>query len=182
MTASRVRWLTWAKVGAALSGALIVFGVIDAALPGRRPGSEAAVSPQHHGAAVTLSASSEAAAEEVAAAFVAATDTTDPAQPGGDVVTASALAPGLSNPKSMSWPLSWTEEERRTTVVLDAPGPPMAEAGGQLSVIVTGVMTVSTDDGPPTEVPLVERVTLRPTPFGAVHGSRFLVSGVEAGA
>lgn len=183
MTAGRGRRLTWSKVGAALSGALIVFGVVDAAVPGRRPGSEQATSAAapRHGAGITLSASSEAA-EAVAQRFITASDSTDPAHPAGDVVTASALAPGLRNPKSVSWPLSWTAEERRTTVVLYALGPPMAEAGGRLTVVVTGVMTVSTDGGPPTEVPLVERVTLRRTPESAVDGSRFLVSGVEAGA
>jgi len=184
---------TRARVGAGLSVALIVFGVIDAALPQHRSSFEpaTAVPTPQQGARDAGAASSETAAQDVAERFVIATDTTDPAHPEGDVVTQSALAPELKDPHDLSWPVAWSTEDRRTTVVLDPPGAPLAESGGQLVVVLVGVITVTTDSGPPTAVPLAERVTLclvsdSAASGDAVHGGRgslrFVVTSLQAGA
>ena len=193
MTAAFPKRLTRARVGAGMSVALIVFGVIDATVPQHRSGfgPAPAVPALQHAARDDVAASSETAAQEVAERFVIATDTTDPAHPEGDVVTQSSLAPELTDPHDLSWPVAWSTEDRRTTVVLDPPGPPLAEGGGQVAVVLVGVMTVTTDSGPPTAVPLAERVTLRlvsdsAASGDAVHGGRgpvrFVVTSLRAGA
>jgi hypothetical protein len=204
VTGAFLKLLTRARVGAGLSIVLIVFGVIDATVP-QHPGfpqhtgglGSAAAAPRlQRGARDAVAASPETAAQDVAERFVIATDTTDPAHPGGDVVTESTLAPELTSPHDMSWPVAWTKEERCTTVALDPPGPPLAESSGQVVVILTGVMTVTTDSSPPTAVPLVDRVTLRLVSDGplsdrgvsgdAVHGGRrsirWVVTSVEVGS
>jgi hypothetical protein len=194
-----LRRLTRARVGAALSVALIVFGVIDATLP-RHPGfpqhtgglaSAPPVPALQHAARGAAAASSDTAAQDVAERFVIAADTTDPTHPEGDIVTQSTLAPELTSPHDLSWPVAWSTEQRHTTVVLDPPGPPLAESGGQVAVVLVGIMTVTTDNGPPTAVPLTDRVALRLVPGSAVsgdavHGGReslyWVVTSVEAGS
>ena len=96
----------------------------------------------------------------MAVRFVTACDTTDPAQPDGDVATETALAAGLVVPHEVVEPAAWSTEDRATTVVLDPPGQPVAERGDTVAVIVTGTMTVTSDSGPPQIVPLAETITL----------------------
>jgi hypothetical protein len=122
----------------------------------------------------------------VAEQFVAAVDTTSPAEPAGDTATEAALAPTLAVPHIVSWPAAWTAEHRTTTVVLDPPGVPLLLAGGQVAVIVTGTMlvtsgTTTSDSAPPAEVPVAEKVTLRSTSDGQSGGS-WMVTDVEAGS
>lgn len=188
MTASWVRRLTWAKFGFAVSVGLIIVGTLNAVLPhhrtsvpppkpipGGRPGGVVV------GASARASAAQQVAAQQVAEQFVIACDTTDPSHPTGDIAVETGLAPALAVPHIVTWPAVWMAEDRRTTVVLDPPGQPVTESGGQVAVIVTGVMTVTSDAGPSAAVPVTEKVTLRPSPAG--HGeSRWLVIGVEVGA
>ena len=89
-----------------------------------------------------------------------ATDTTDPTHPEGDASERALLAPGLTVPRQLAWPEAWVAEDRRTTVVLDPPGPAVGVGAGQVAVVVTGRMVVTTIAGPSTEVPVDERVTL----------------------
>ena len=99
-------------------------------------------------------------------------DTTDPTHPEGDTAERAALAPGLTVPRRVVWPEAWVAEDRRTTVVLDPPGPVVAVGTGQVAVVVTGRTVVTTDTGRPSEVPVDERITLRPTgPTGTANGS-----------
>lgn len=135
------------------------------------------------------------AAQQVAVAFVVACDTTDRAHPAGDIATQTALAPTLVLSHALG-PALWGTEDRATTVALDPPGQPIARGGHVVAVVVTGVMTVTTDAGPSVSVPLVERITLRPLAKGQAAGegagdpravadggaSRWQVSGVEVGA
>ncbi len=189
MTTGWHRHLTWGRVGMAMSAGLIVFGIVDAALP-HHPRSSmvgASSSSGSRGAASMTSryvAAQDTAAGRVAEEFVAATDTTDVAHLEGDIAMEAALAPHLAFGHSVSWPAAWTVEQRRTTVVLDPPGPALSVAGGQVTVIVTGTMTVTSDAAPPTSVPISERVILRHVPEGAVLRDRppggWVVTGVEA--
>jgi hypothetical protein len=79
------------------------------------------------------------------------------------------------------WPEAWVVEDRRTTVVLDPPGPVVAVGTGQVAVVVTGRTVVTTDTGQPSEVPLDERITLRPTgPTGTANGSAWVVTDVRS--
>ena len=87
-------------------------------------------------------------AQQTAEQFVIACDTTDPAHPAGDLATETALAPGLVVSHDIV-PPAWSNEDRRTTVTLDPPGPPVAKPGDTVAVIVTGIMTVTSDSGPP---------------------------------
>jgi len=105
-------------------------------------------------------AQADAAAQSVAEQFVVATDTTDPTHPEGDASERALLAPGLGVPRQLAWPEAWVAEGRRTTVVLDPPGPAVGVGAGQVAVVVTGRMVVTTIAGPSTEVPVDERVTL----------------------
>jgi hypothetical protein len=99
-------------------------------------------------------------AQSVAERFVVATDTTDPTHPEGNAAERALLAPGLGVPRQLAWPEAWVAEGRRTTVVLDPPGPAVGVGAGQVAVVVTGRMVVTTIAGPSTEVPVDERVTL----------------------
>ena len=188
MTGSWVRRLTWSKFGIAVSVGLIIFGTLVAVLPhhqtsvpppmpvpGGRPGGVVV------GATARASAAQQVAAQQVAEQFVTACDTTDPLHPTGDVATETALAPALALQQAVTWPAVWLAEDRRTTLVLDPPGQPVTESGGQVAVIVTGVMTVTSDAGPSAAVPVTEKVTLRPSPTGS-GSSGWLVIGVEVGA
>ena len=188
MTGSWVRRLNWSKFGIAVSVGLIIFGTLVAVLPrhqpsvpppmsipGGRPGGVGV------GASARASAAQQVAAQQVAEQFVTVCDTTDPLHPTGDVAAETELAPALALPHAVTWPAVWMAEDRRTTLVLDPPGQPVTESGGQVAVIVTGVMTVTSDAGPSAAVPIAEKVTLHPPPAG--HGkSGWLVTGVEVGA
>ena len=199
MIAGSFRHLRWSRVGIAVSAGLIVFGIVEAALP-HHPPTRMSGPATSAGAAVTTSVANSVAtadvrtqdmsAQRVAEEFVAATDTTDPAHVQGIIATEVALAPHLVIPHSVTWPAAWTAEQRRTVVVLDLPGPPLSVAGGQVAVIVTGTMTVTMNFSRPLAVPVAERVTLRhlsgpPGPASRVSGGRtagrWVVTAVEAG-
>ena len=144
-------------------------------IPGGRPGGVVV------GASARASAAQQVAAQQVAEQFVTACDTTDPSHPTGDIAAETELAPALAVPHIVTWPVVWTADGRRTTVVLDPPGQPVTESGGQVAVIVIGIMTVTSDAGPSASVPVTEKVTLRPSPAGS-GSSGWLVTGVEVGA
>jgi hypothetical protein len=172
-----------------VSVGLIVFGIVDAALPHHPRASMVGASSSSGGHGATLMPSGDVAAQDTAAGhvaeeFVAATDTTGPEDPEGDVSIEAALAPQLAFGHSVSWPAAWTTEQRRTTVVLDAPGSALSVAGGQVTVVVTGTMIVTSDVAPPTSVPISERVMLGHAPESPVLRDRppggWLVTGVEA--
>jgi hypothetical protein len=125
-------------------------------------------------------------AQQVAEEFVEATDTTDPTHPQGDTAERTALAPGLTVPRRVTWPEAWVAEVRRTTVVLDPPGPVVPAGSGQVAVVLTGRMVVTTNIGQTSEVPVDEQVTLRPTgptgPTGPPNASHWVVTNVRAGS
>ena len=147
-------------------------------------GGRVANVPAHELPAQVLAAQ-QTSAQQVAVRFVTACDTTDPAQPEGDVATETALAPGLVVPH-VAGPATWRTEDRATTAVLDPPGHPVAERGDTVGVIVTGTMTVTSDSAPPQIVPLAERIMLHPAAddhSAADRGaSEWRVVGVEVGA
>ncbi len=95
--------------------------------------------------------------------FVTACDTTDPAQPDGDVATEAALAPGLvlTARRGASRPPGGPRIAPRRWRSM-RPDNRWQNAGDTVAVIVTGTMTVTSDSGPPQRVPLVERIALRP--------------------
>jgi hypothetical protein len=175
VTPRRTPYLTWSRLGIVVSIGLVLFGVVDASLPHPTLPSTAdsvlgpQTSPDPHVAnagskaatAVPVRSRADAAAQRVAERFVATTDTTDPTHPGGDTAERAVLAPGLTVPRSLAWPEAWVAEDRRTTVVLDTPGPAVMVGSGQAAVVVTGRTLVTTDTGPPIEVPVDERITLR---------------------
>lgn len=189
MSSASLPHLTWGRVGMGVSVGLIVFGIVDAALPHHPRASMVGASSSSGGHGATLMPSGDVAAQDTAAGhvaeeFVAATDTTGPEDPEGDVSIEAALAPQLAFGHSVSWPAAWTTEQRRTTVVLDAPGSALSVAGGQVTVVVTGTMIVTSDVAPPTSVPISERVMLGHAPESPVLRDRppggWLVTGVEA--
>jgi hypothetical protein len=175
VTAGKTPRLTWARVGIALSIGLVVFGSVDATLPHptlpsasvsglgapRSPNPHVANSGTKTGPAVPLRSGTDTAAQQVAERFVVATDTTDPNHPEGDAAERALLAPGLNVPSQLEWPEAWVAEDRRTTVVLDPPGPAVEVGAGQVTVVVTGRTFVTNDAGPSAEVPVDERITLR---------------------
>jgi hypothetical protein len=168
------RHLTKSRIGVAVCVALIAFGVVSAVLPHHAGPRRipTAVPSDMAGVGVAdvpsieepaqLMAAQQTAAQQVAVGFVTACDTTNPAQPEGDVATEAALAPGLVVARGAAEPATWRTEDRTTTVALNPPGQPVAERGGTVAVIVTGIVTVSSDAGPPQLVPIVERITLHP--------------------
>lgn len=193
MTGSSLRRLTWSKFGIAVSVGLIIFGTLVAVLPhhqtsvpspmpvpGGRPGG-VVVGASARASAAQQVAAQQVATQETAVQFVTACDTTDPLHPTGDIAAETELAPALALPHAVTWPAVWTAEDRHTTLVLDPPGQPVTEPGGQVAVIVTGVMTVTSDAGPSAAVPVTEKVTLRLSPAGS-GSSGWLVTGVEVGA
>jgi hypothetical protein len=172
-----------------VSAGLIVFGIVDAALPHHPRSSMVGASSSSGGHGATSIATGgvttqNTAAGHVAEEFVAATDTTGPEDPEGDLAIEAALAPQLAFGHSVSWPAAWTTQQRRTTVALDAPGPALSVGSGKVSVIVTGTMTVTSDAASPVKVPISERVILHRVPEGAVLRDRppggWVVTGVEA--
>jgi len=179
VTVGKAPRVTWSRLGIALSMGLVVFGVVDASLPHStprgplvsrlgpqaRPNAHVATARSKSGTAmplrsVPLKSQADATAQSVAERFVVATDTTDPTHPEGNAAERALLAPGLGVPHQLAWPEAWVAEGRRTTVVLDSPGPAVEVGAGQMAVVVTGRMVVTTDAGPSTEVPVDERVTL----------------------
>jgi hypothetical protein len=134
-------------------------------------------------ATTPLASVPDGAAQRVAEEFVEATDTTDPTHPEGDTAERAALAPTLAVPKRVSWPEAWVAVNRRTTVQLDPPGPVVAVGSGQVAVVVTGRTVVTTDIGQTSEVPVDERVTLRPTgPTGSPNASHWVITDVGSGS
>ena len=179
MTLGKARRVTWSRLGITLSIGLVVFGVIDASLPHPTLPSDAVsgLGPQTHPdpqmasagtkpitamplRSMPLKSQAATAAQSVAEQFVVATDTTDPTHPEGNTSERARLAPGLTVPRQLAWPEAWVAENRRTTVVLDPPGPAVGVGAGQVAVVLTGRMVVTTIAGPSTEVPVDERVTL----------------------
>jgi hypothetical protein len=77
------------------------------------------------------------------------------------------------------WPEAWIAENRHTTVRLDPPGPGVAVGSGRVAIVVTGRTIVTTDAGPSSEVPVNERITLRPTGrAGTPNASHWVVTDV----
>jgi len=130
-----------------------------------------------------VSEGSALTAQQVAQRFTMAIDTTDPAHPDGNTAEWAELAPGLTVPRGLVRPEAWVAEDRKTTVVLDPPGPVVVVGVRQVAVAVTGQMIVTTNVGPPDAVPVDERITLRLVePAGtASAGGRALPEGVAAG-
>ena len=198
VTRKAPRRITWSRVGVTICVALIAFGAVPAILPlhaGSRsmttpvPGAMAGVRiadvPSVEGPA-QLMAAQQRAAQQVAERFVTACDTTNPAQPEGDVATETALAPGLVVPHDMVEPATWRTEDRATKVALNPPGQLVAERGGTVAVILTGVVTVTSDSGPTQRVPVAETITLHPIndrhSAGDPGANDWQVVGVEIGA
>ena len=183
--------LTWSRLGIGVSIGLVLFGAIDAALPhSTHPVARiSGVGPHETPASAITTATTplvsvqNSAAQQIAEEFVEATDTTDPTHPEGDTAERAALAPALTVPRRVTWPEAWVAEDRRTTVVLDPPGPVIPVGSGQVAVVVTGRMVVTTDIGQTSEVPVDERVTLRPTgPSGSPNASHWVVTDVGSGS
>jgi hypothetical protein len=155
VTVGKATRLTWTRVAIALSMGLVVFGVVDASLPHSippgaitpnysvprlgpqaRPNAHVGTARSKSGTAmplrsVPLKSQADATAQSVAERFVVATDTTDPTHPEGNAAERALLTPGLSVPRQLAWPEAWVAECRRTTVVLDPPGPAVEVGGDQ---------------------------------------------------
>ena len=184
MTSRMTPHLTWSRLGIVVSIGLVLFGVFDASVPHptlpsasppnysvprlgpqARPNVHVGTARSKSGTAMPLrsvpsKSQADAAAQSVAERFVVATDTTDPTHPEGNAAERALLAPGLSVPHQLAWPEAWVAEGRRTTVVLDPPGPAVEVGADQVAVVITGRIVVTTIAGPSTEVPVDERVTL----------------------
>jgi hypothetical protein len=183
--------LTWSRLGIGISVGLVLFGAIDAALPhSARPvvrstglGSQGIPDSAVATRATPEVSAQNSAVQQIAAEFVEATDTTDPTHPEGDTAERAALAPALTVPRRVTWPEAWIAENRHTTVVLDPPGPVVAVGSGRVTIVVTGRTIVTTDAGPSSEVPVDERITLRPTGrAGTPNASHWVVTDVVAGS
>jgi hypothetical protein len=170
MSPATLRYPTWSRVGVAVCVGLIAVGAVVALLPQHHTWAGPTRMPISRGKEDDRLANLPAqmlGAEQTAEGFVTACDTTNLAHPDGDMATEAALAPGLVLPHDAVGPAAWSTEDRATTVVLDPPGPPVAERGDTVAVIVTGMMTVTSDSGPPQLVPLAERIALH-----ALHDDR----------
>ena len=180
MTIGKAPRLTWSRLGIALSIGLVVFGVIDASLPHSHPPQSLSV-PRRRGTQPERSRGHSRSKSGTACHRDQCRRNQDRRSGpiGGGAIrrghghhrsdttpratqpSEPLLAPGLTVPRQLAWPEAWVAEDRRTTVVLDPPGPAVAVGAGQVAVVVTGRMVVTTDAGPSTEVPVDERVTLR---------------------
>jgi hypothetical protein len=178
-------------LGIGISVGLVLFGAIDAGLPrsARSVAQISGVGPNDRPdlaiatGATPVESEQNNAAQRVAEQFVEATDTTDPTHPEGDTAERAALAPALTVPQRVTWPEAWVAEVRRTTVVLDSPGPVVPVSSGQVAVVLTGRMVVSTDIGQTSEVPVDEQVTLRTTgPMGPPNAFHWVVTDVGSGS
>jgi hypothetical protein len=183
--------LTWSRLGIGVSIGLVLFGAIDAALPhSTEPGARISGVGPHETPDSTITTAARplvsvqnSAAQQIAGEFVEATETTDPTHPEGDTAERAALAPALTAPRRVTWPEAWVAEDRRATVVLDPPGPIIPVGSGQVAVVVTGRTVVTTDVGQTSEVPVDERVTLRPTGLaGSPNASHWVVTDVGSGS
>jgi hypothetical protein len=183
--------LTWSRLGIAASVGLVLFGAIDAALPySARPvvrstglGSQGIPDSAIETTTTPVGSGEDSAAQQIAEQFVEATDSSDPTHPEGDTAERAALAPALAVPRRVTWPEAWVAEDRRTTVVLDPPGPVVPVGSGQVVVDVTGRTVVTTNAGQTSEVPVDERVTLHPTgPTGTPNASHWVVTDVGSGS
>jgi len=202
VSAGRAPLFTWSRVGIACSIGLVAFGVLDAALPHRalshpslpRASLSKAPAPKSPGPHVInpeprttgtlpVSEGSALAAQQVAQRFTTAIDTTDPAHPDGNTAEWAPLAPGLTVPRGLVQPEAWVAEDRKTTVVLDPPGPVVIVGVRKVVVAVTGQMIVTTNVGPPDTVPVDERISLRlvRSTGTASAGRRALPDGVAGG-
>ena len=191
MTSRKRPHLTWSRLGIGISVGLVLFGAIDAAIPrSTRPVAQfSGVGPHEiHDSAIATTATpveskQNSAAQRVAEQFVEATDTTDATHPDGDAAERAALAPALTVPRRVAWPEAWVAEDRRTTLVLDPPGPIVPVGSGQVAVVLTGRMVVTTDIGQTSEVPVDERVMLHPTgSTGPPNSSHWVVTDVGSGS
>jgi hypothetical protein len=191
MTSRNRPHLTWSRLGISVSIGLVLFGANDAALPhSARPvvrnsgvGSQGNPDSADATRATPEVSAQNNAVQQIADEFVEATDTTDPTHPEGDTAERAALAPSLTVPRRVTWPEAWVAEDRRTTVVLDPPGPIIPVGSGQVAVVVTGRTVVTTDSGQTSEVPVDERVTLRPTGLAvSPNASHWVVTDVESGS
>jgi len=215
VTVGKAPRVTWSRLGIALSIGLVVFGVIEASLPlptvpratipnyvvpglgpQTRPDPHVASTRSKTGTAVRLrsvpfQAQADGSVQSVAVRFVVATDTTDPTHPEGDAAERALLAPGLTVPRQLAWPEAWVAENRRTTTVLDPPGPAVGVGAGEVAVVLTGRMVVTTVAGPSTEVPVDERVTLHlitprfigsPGAVGAGSAPHWVITNVGTGS
>ena len=180
MSPVSLRHVTWSRVGVAVCVGLIAYGAVTALLPHDAVPPPVPLPRGTAGDGSANQRAEELAVQQAAERYVIACDTTDPTHPAGDLATETALAPSLDVSHDVVVPTAWSAEDRRTTVTLDPPGPPVAEHGGAVAVIVTGIMTVTSDSGPPAAVPVAERITLHPTPGGGESSWR--VVGVEVGA
>ena len=181
--------LSWSRLGIGISIGLVLFGAIDATLPhSSRPDLRGGVADDprfrgHNG----LRAGDVGAGQRspTGGRGVRRRPPTPPIRhhPEGDTVERAALAPGLAVPRRVAWPEAWVAEDRRTTVVLDPPGPVVAVGSGQVAVVVTGRTVVTTDAGQTSEVPLDERITLRLIgPTGTANASHWVVTDVGTGS
>ena len=191
MSPARLRHLTWSRVGVAVCVGLIAFGAVVAAPP----------PPRHDAVPLPMPRSREETAGDRRLPTWRAQELA--AQQVGRAVRhrlrhdrsgASRRATWPPRPPSLrGWwcPTTWwgrppgATEDRRTTVVLDPPGQPVAERGDTVAVIVTGIMTVTSDSGPPQTVPVAERITLHRLDdhsAGDRGASGWRVVGVEVGA
>jgi hypothetical protein len=180
MSRASLRHLTWSRVGVVVCVGLIAYGAVTALLPHDAVPPAITLREGTVGERGANQQAEELAVQRVAEQYVIACDTTDPGHPAGDLATETALAPGLVVPHDVVVPVAWSTEVRRTSVVLDPPGPPVAEPGDKVAVIVTGIMTVTSDSGPPTFVPVAERIALHRSSGGGSFGWR--VIDVEVGA
>jgi hypothetical protein len=182
--------LTWSRLGIGISIGLVLFGAIDTALPHSSSYTATGTSSPHSVAdasakttAMPVGSGQDNGAPHVAEEFVEATGITDPAHPEGNTAERAALAPALAVPRRVVWPEAWVAEHRKTTVVLDPPGPVIAAGSGQVAVVVTGRTVVTTDTGQSSEVPLDERITLRLTgPTSTANASAWVVTDVGSGS
>ncbi len=183
--------LTGSRLGIGISIGLVLFGAIDATVPhSARPvvrisgvGSQETPDSAVTSATTPVVSGQDSAALRMAEEFVEATGTADPTHPEGDAAERAALAPGLAVPRRLVWPEAWVAEDRRTTVVLDPPGPVVEVGSGQVAVVVTGWTVVTTDADQSSEVPVDERITLRPIgPTGTANDSDWVVTNVGPGS
>ena len=163
MSPATLRHLTWSRVGVAVCVGLIAFGAVVALLP-----------HHHHGRARRRCPFPEGQQDDRVANL--------PCPGAGGPADSRAVRHRLRHDRSgasrrATWPprplslrgwctprrggpAAWSTEDRRTTVALDPPGQPVAERGDTVAVIVTGIMTVTSDSGPPQLVPVAERIAL----------------------
>ena len=124
--------LSWSRLGIGISIGLVLFGAIDATLPhSARPDSVAGVADDprfrgHNGRPRRRCRSRTAQLYGWPRSSLLPPTPPIRHHPEGDTVERAAVAPGLAVPRRVAWPEAWVAEDRRTTVVLDPPGPVVA--------------------------------------------------------